>query len=257
MCYSDLAETIYIYGGLARMELNTISIRYEGDFDALAKRLRINEDCEDEFREVYEDCLKIARPKGVFTECPVSQEGRETIVGSRRFDSRVLSMNFKGLSRVFPYVISCGRELYDFARATDDPLCRYWIDGISEAALRAVGARLRKAVQETYGLGHINSVNPGSLRDFPLSCQRPLFDLLGDGPDEIGLELTPTFLMLPYKSGSGIYFESEARYENCMLCPRIDCPGRRMPYDEEMLAVYGIESPQERPQSVCGRAPYA
>lgn len=236
------------------MELHYISIRYEGDFDALVKRLHVNGDCEDEFRDVYEECLKIACPKGVFTECAASQEGSFSFVGGKRFESRVLLRNFKGLSRVFPYVISCGRELYDFARATEDPLNRFWIDGISEAALRAVGLRLRQAVQETYGAGHLNSVNPGSLRDFPLSCQRPLFDLLGEGPDEIGLELTPTFLMLPYKSGSGIYFEAEARFENCMLCPRADCPGRRMPYSEDMMAVYGLEPPKDFEPEACRKA---
>ena len=234
------------------MELNYVSIRYEGEYDALVKRLRINGDCEEEFREVYEDCVKIACPKGVFGQRLVVQEGPFTIVGGQRFESKVLSVNFRGRERVFPYVISCGRELYDFARATEDPLCRYWIDAISEAALRAVGARVRQAVVETYGLGRVSSVNPGSLRDFPLSCQRPLFELLGEGPERIGLELTPTFLMLPYKSGSGIYFESEERYENCALCPRLDCPGRRMPFSEALLHAYGLQ--EDAPDDACHAA---
>ena len=223
------------------MELNYVSIRYEGDFDSLLKRLRINEDCEEEFREIYGACLKIANPQGVFGARAVEREGRYTIVDGHRFDSRVLAVNFQGLSRVFPYVITCGRALYDMARAEEDPLYRFWIDGISEDALRAVGMQTRRAVQETYGLTHVNSVNPGSLADFPLPCQRPLFDMLGEGPERIGLELTPTFLMLPYKSGSGMYFESEKRYENCSLCPRLTCPGRRAPYSEEMLQSFGLE----------------
>ncbi|MBQ8954966.1 MAG: vitamin B12 dependent methionine synthase [Clostridia bacterium] len=232
------------------MELNYVSISYEGEYDALLRRLHINEDLEDEFRQIYEDCLAIARPKGVFSQCPVVQEGGVTVVGGHAFQSRVLSTNFRGRARVFPYVITCGRELYDFAQATEDPLGRYWIDSISEAALRAVGAQVRQAVRDTYGLGPVSSVNPGSLRDFPLPCQRPLFDLLGEGPSRIGLELTPSFLMLPYKSGSGIYFESEERYENCALCPRLDCPGRRMPYSEALVHAYGLqEEGQSGPQA--------
>jgi len=234
------------------MPLNYLSIRYEGDYDAIARRLRINEDCEDEFREIYDACLNIANPKGVFTQCSVSQSGDFTFVGDQRFNSRVLTMNFRGLSRVFPYVISCGRELYDFARATDDPLYRYWIDAISEAALRAVGKQLHETVQHTYGLSLVSSVNPGSLADFPLPCQRPLFDLLGEGPDRIGLQLTPSFLMLPYKAGSGIYFESERRYENCLLCPREGCPGRRAPFSEEMLQAYGLQAlPAQAQNEAC------
>ncbi|MBR4444183.1 MAG: hypothetical protein IKS52_13050, partial [Clostridia bacterium] len=112
--------------------------------------------------------------------------------------------------------------------------------------------KTREAVQETYGLTAVSCVNPGSLADFPLPCQRPLFDLLGEGPDRIGLQLTPSFLMLPYKSGSGIYFESGKRYENCSLCPRLTCPGRRAPYSEEMLAAYGLlPGPADGAQGVC------
>ena len=224
------------------MELHYVFARYEDDFDALARRLHVTDDCVDEFRDIYEECLEIAAPKGVFSVCAVERAGKFTVVGGHQFDSRVLAVNFEEQKRVYPYVISCGRELYERACAEEDPLYRFWIDGISEAALRAVGLKTREAVQETYGLGALNSVNPGSLADFPLPCQRPLFDLLGEGPDKIGLELTPTFLMLPYKSGSGIYFESEKHYENCSLCPRLTCPNRRAPYSEAMAAAYGLQS---------------
>ena len=217
------------------MELNYISIPYEGDCGAVAGRLRISEDDEEEFRAIWEACKRIANPKGVFGQREVRQDGPLTYVDGWGFDSKVLKVNLAGLTRAFPYVISCGRELYDFAQATEDPLVRYWIDAISEAALREVGLRLRQTVQETYNLGYIGCVNPGSLADFPISCQRPLFAMLGEGPKQIGLQLTDSFLMLPYKSGSGIYFESEHRYENCSLCPRKRCPGRRAPYDEKLL----------------------
>lgn len=42
--------------------------------------------------------------------------------------------------------------------------------------------------------------------------------------------------MLPYKSVSGIAYETEATFENCMLCPRGNCPTRRVPYDASMGA---------------------
>ena len=234
------------------MELHYVSIRYEGDYDAVARRLRITEDYADEFREIYDECLRIARPKGVFTRCAVSREGPCTILGDQRFNSRVLAVNFSEAANAYPYVITCGRELYDLACETEDPLWRYWIDSIAEATLGPMGARLRQAMREAYGLGRLSSVNPGSLSDFPLPCQRPLFNLLGEGPERIGLELTPTFLMLPYKSGSGIYFESEERYENCALCPRLDCPGRRMPFSEALLHAYGLQ--EDAPDDACHAA---
>ena len=216
------------------MELHTLSVPYAGSFADVARRLHINEDFEDDFRDIFEACLRIARPKGVFGECPVFQDERGTHVGGQTFASRVMRVNFKDSVRAFPYVITCGRELYDYAQAADDPLERYWIDAISELALREVGLALHRAVLDTYGLSHVNSMNPGSLTDFPLPCQRGLFALLEGGAAEIGVELTDSFLMLPYKSGSGIYYESAQRYENCQLCPRATCPNRRAPFDEKL-----------------------
>ena len=48
-----------------------------------------------------------------------------------------------------------------------------------------------------------------------------------DGGDIEFVELTPENLMLPHKSCSAIYFESEQPFENCAYCPRPNCPNRR------------------------------
>ena len=58
--------------------------------------------------------------------------------------------------------------------------------------------------------------------------------LLEGGAGHIGLELTNSCLMLPYISVSGFVYETEATFENCMLCPRESCPTRRAPYDASM-----------------------
>lgn len=217
------------------MKLHYVTVNYVGNYDEIAARLKIDEDFEDEFKEIYEECLKIAAPKGVFTEVSVSQDGGVTTIGGKEFKSNVLRVNFKGAERAFPFVMSCGRELYNLAKSKADPLERYWVDTISESALREVGMELHKQVINTYGLKGVNCVNPGSLMDFPISCQRPLFDMLEGAPDEIGVELTETFLMLPYKAGSGIYYEADGAYENCQLCPRLTCPNRRKPFDEKLF----------------------
>jgi len=56
--------------------------------------------------------------------------------------------------------------------------------------------------------------------------------------DLIGVELTDSFLMIPNESVSGIYFPAEVRFETCQLCPREICPGRRAPYDKNLLQAY-------------------
>jgi hypothetical protein len=79
-------------------------------------------------------------------------------------------------------------------------------------------------------------MNPGSgdARLWPIGQQRPLFELLGDVEAAIGVRLTPSFLMVPNKSVSGILFPTEVRFESCQLCTRENCPRRRAPYSGEL-----------------------
>lgn len=113
------------------MDMKFVSFPFRSAFADTVEALKIDSELEDEFRDIYEKCIAVARPKAVFCLVPVHQEG---------------------------------------------------------------------------------------------------------GADEIGLELTDSCLMLPYKSVSGIAYEAEATFENCMLCPRENCPTRRAPYDASMGA---------------------
>ena len=80
--------------------------------------------------------------------------------------------------------------------------------------------------------GVVGRMNPGSLSDWPLTEQRPLFSLMGDTDAAIGVRLMPSLLMAPTKSVSGIVFPTESTFASCQLCPRDECPNRRAPYDE-------------------------
>ena len=77
---------------------------------------------------------------------------------------------------------------------------------------------------------HLPSLNPGSIAAWPISGQAELFAILGGREfveTQTGVIYTPSYLMLPSKSVSGIAFESETFYENCQYCPIDNCPGRR------------------------------
>ena len=216
------------------MNTQFISIPFQPSLAETMTMLKIDPEMEDEFCDVYEECIAVARPKAVFCLTPVRQEQNETVIGEERFRSRIMQVNMQKVGRAFPYAVSCGRELYELAQSKDDPLERWWVDCFSQFAMREVDNEMTRVLAETYRLGHTARMNPGSLPDFPITCQRALFRLLGDGAAKIGLELTSTCLMLPYKSVSGIAYETDAVYENCMLCPRENCPTRRAPYDAAM-----------------------
>jgi len=134
------------------------------------------------------------------------------------------------------YVITCGRGLYDARnRWNGDFVAEAIWDEIMIAYLRLAGDRLHTYIEthffpKTDGKKSYAALNPGSLPAWDIFGQRELFALLGDGAGAAGVELTESMLMLPTKSGSGIFFPADEPYENCMHCPRIDCPNRRAPY---------------------------
>jgi hypothetical protein len=82
---------------------------------------------------------------------------------------------------------------------------------------------------------------PGSLSDWPIEEQGPLFGLLGDVKASIGVRLTRNLLMLPAKSVSGFYFPTEVSFYSCQLCPRKRCESRKAKYNKAMADEYGIK----------------
>lgn len=212
-------------------------IPFEPEFQPLAKRLRLGEDDarSGQLRRLLDEARAIARPKAVFRVAYVESRTEDTItLDGQTFKSRILRVNLAEVHRVFAYVATCGQELYEWKSSMDDLLESFYADTINEAALGAARRALREHLIKRYRLGRTATMNPGSLEDWPIYQQRPLFALLGDPEEAIGVRLSPSMLMIPPKSVSGIRFPTEKRFASCQLCPRGGCPSRRAPYDEEL-----------------------
>ncbi len=209
------------------------------DFDSarLLTELHIQPDSEDaaDFAELLDRVRGLVCPKAVFDICYIEDRTADTVtVSGVTFSSRVLQVNLEKVHRVFPFVATCGREFDAVPGVDGDPLREYWLDHLRIIALRAASARVREQVEAKYQPGQLSSMAPGSLKDWPITQQTQLFSLLGDVAGAIGVELTESFLMVPMKSVSGVYFPTETTFHSCSLCPRKDCPGRSAPYDEHL-----------------------
>jgi len=108
---------------------------------------------------------------------------------------------------------------------------KFWVDAIKEHAAEQAYQAILKELKNQYGMEKTSAMNPGSLEDWPMKEQIPLFSLFGNPQKLIGVELTDSYLMIPIKSLSGIIFPTDTKFESCQLCPRENCPGRRAPYD--------------------------
>ena len=212
-------------------------ISFEPAFERIAKKLHVKEGSAnaDELQRLLSEAVAVARPKALYKVAYVESRTEDTVsLDGQTFDSRVLQVNLENVHRVFPYVATSGQELYEWRTSLDDMLEGYYAEVINEAALSAARRTLREHLTETYGLGDTATMNPGSLEDWPIRAQRPLFALLGDPEAAIGVHLSQSMLMIPPKSVSGIRFPTEERFESCQLCPREGCPSRKAPYDEDL-----------------------
>lgn len=176
-----------------------------------------------------------ARPKIAYKMAYIEEKGDDhVVIDGIRFKSRILRANLDETFKAVPYVITCGTELKVWAERFTETLDQYCADGIMEAILMDAVDKAFIELDQEFGLSRAANMNPGSLPDWPLEEQVPLFDLLGDIRGLIGVELSDHYLMDPLKTVSGIRFFKEESYANCQLCERVDCPGRKAPYDESL-----------------------
>ncbi len=197
-----------------------------------ALRIREGSSAEQDLARLVDAAVAVARPRAIYRLAFIdAREDEAVVLEGIRFTSRVLRVNLDAINRVFAYVGTSGRELEAWANAPSDLLARFWADAINQAVLKAALMGFRQHVAEQFAVSQLSAMNPGSLADWPLREQRPLFALLGDVQGAIGVELTPSLLMTPTKSSSGILFPSEETFASCQLCPREACPNRRAVYD--------------------------
>ncbi|HPV38920.1 MAG TPA: vitamin B12 dependent-methionine synthase activation domain-containing protein [Candidatus Hydrogenedentes bacterium] len=193
----------------------------------------------DEALALLHEAISVARPKGVYRLSAVETiDDHTTALDGVRFTSRILRVNLEGVSRAFPFVATCGVELEEWSHSKADVMQRFWADGIKELALRCAITVLGNHLTGRYQPGTRAAMNPGSLADWPLSEQPRLFSLFGGAVERTGVRLSESFLMIPVKSVSGVWFETDSGFVNCQLCPREDCPNRRTPYDPHALENY-------------------
>jgi hypothetical protein len=192
-------------------------------------------------QRLIENATPLIEPKAAFKLYYIEKKLKDAvIVDGMRLKSKVLRKNLDPVERLFPYVVTIGARLEDAMRKISDPLEKYYLDVIGNVALSAARKYLHEHLCTKFALGKISFMSPGSLPDWPLDAQSQLFQLLTDVEGAIGVHLTPSLLMIPTKSVSGIYFQTEVSFLSCQLCQRGNCPGRKARYDEKRAREYGI-----------------
>jgi len=217
--------------------------------EAVLKRMRVrnkNESIVKSVQEMLEMTRPIARPKAIYDVTYVDNKNGDSLeISGVKFTSRVLRVNLDKVGRVFPYVVTCGKELDEIDIPDSDFIKGYYLDQIKETAVVLARQYLEDYLKRSYALGQMSRMAPGAGAgdDWPITQQEGLFSLFGGRAkveDLIGVRLTDKFLMIPIKSVSGILFPTEIKFESCQICPREGCIQRRAPYDLEVVKKYQV-----------------
>lgn len=220
------------------------SIQIQLNFELVRKRLHLKREAD---LKAVADLVQIAQPliepKVIYKLCFIQEKLAEgVIIEGQQFTSMVLRKNLDKIERVFPFVITIGKKFGEKLETCTDLLEKFYFDTIGNVALNQVRMALKDHLKQQYALEKTAFMAPGSLPNWPIEQQKPLFKLLGDVQASIGVELTESLLMLPAKSVSGIYFPTETSFFSCQLCPRERCESRKAKYDEKLARQYGIKT---------------
>lgn len=218
-------------------------IKVSISLDELRKKLHMEKDCDlSEIQPLIDIAVELIEPRALYDVHYIDEKIEDAIiVTGRRLKSRVLRKNLDQTERVFPFVITLGPKLGEKQAAGTDLLENFYLDTIGNVALNSARKHLKRHLISRFALEKISSMSPGSLADWPIEEQAPLFELLGDVETSIGVKLTDSLLMLPAKSISGIYFRTEASFFSCQLCPRQRCESRKAKYDAKLAREYGLK----------------
>ena len=197
-------------------------------------------------QQEVQNLLEITKPlisaKAIYKACYIDEKLEDAvIIEGIRLNSRVLRRNLEKVGRVFPHIITIGAKLEENVKVCTDLLEKYIIDTIGNIALIKARKYLEDHLCSKFGLDGLSYMSPGSLVDWPIEEQRPLFLLLEGVGESIDVRLTESLIMLPRKSVSGIFFPSEVTFYSCQLCPREKCEGRKARYNEDLAKGYGLK----------------
>ncbi|WP_287588999.1 vitamin B12 dependent-methionine synthase activation domain-containing protein [Candidatus Borrarchaeum sp.] len=187
---------------------------------------------------LIEDCRRLIEPTTVYTLLKVTSIKKDEIQLESEYilKSSILGEVLKVNQTVVPYIVTIGPGLEKKAsEETKSSILRGFImECIADYAVEKAAAYVRSLMKEKLG-STISNFTPGSGTGklFDIKQQEVIFQILNP-TGTIGVHLTPSFLMIPRKSLSGIFAATPEEYFACQYCPRT-CEYRKKSFSGESL----------------------
>jgi len=185
-----------------------------------------------------EVCINALEPAAVYDKFDISgiKGDQVNFKTGHIFNGPNISKILEGSDTAVIFIFTLGKKIDDLIsgeRDCGDTLGTIILDAITTGMLGPLGDHVNKIIKGSIpvkkGYGSTCTYSPGQYK-WTIEEQKEIFKMV-DG-SKIGVRLNESFLMIPFKSISGIYgFGPEDKINRtrvaCDLCPREDCIGRR------------------------------
>ncbi len=189
-----------------------------------------------EIISLIEESRGLVEPKAVYTHLEVVKIEGNCV----RLDSGdvlkgvILADMLRCGQKVAPYVVTLGPKLEDNASklARNNVFLSFILDKIGNYALEIARGNIKLLVEKALG-DKVSDFGPGegTGKLFGIEQQAVLFRIL-QPLENIGVRLTPSYLMIPKKSVSGVFAVTDEEYVACQYCPK-KCEERRSAFRGE------------------------
>lgn len=198
----------------------------------------INAPMERLLKEKTSMCVENIAPKAIYDRFEIDKVDGDRVYfkSGNIFNGPHISKILTGSKTAIPYIFTLGSRvdrIINEESRSGDTLATIVMDAITTSLLDTlgdfVGDRIKREGIEQQNWGATCAYLPGQYK-WTIEEQKKIFKML-DG-QKIGVELNDSYLMVPFKSISGVYgFGPEDRIDKtrvaCDLCPRENCIGRR------------------------------
>jgi hypothetical protein len=179
----------------------------------------------EEFKELIQAVEPVIASKAIISQLDVIGQSEHALISSAgKFSSILLAELAVNAEVVFPFIVTCGKEIEDFSAEVSDPLHFYWLEKLKDHALEQAFENIKSEIRTKCNGQTITSLVPLDDEIWPLTGLKEIFAVFK--PEDIkrmGVELTETLYMTPTKTRAGIFFPAEKEVDLCHICNLKKC----------------------------------
>ncbi|MFX1520254.1 MAG: vitamin B12 dependent-methionine synthase activation domain-containing protein [Promethearchaeota archaeon] len=213
-------------------------IPFELDVEDLLETLTNRRLREKDITPLIDECQQLIEPRAVYEFIRVVNVDNDTIhvEGGYNLKSIILGDLLEDQQMIVPYVVTIGSKLEQKAseEAKMSVLKGFIMEQIADYTVSKARLYVSSLTKERLGKTVYNfSPGSGTGKLFDITQQEILFKII-DPTDAIGVHLSPSYVMQPRKSISGILAATPIEYVACEYCPQ-KCENRKKEYRGEYI----------------------